>query len=95
MLQPVKIAFGEYLGRYFASLAATTQPLKSYVTRPLLKAISWAPARMVDAADDMLALCMRTDLDDAPTTPPRFARHHRGDGEGLHADRQGLHTASG
>jgi len=70
MLQPVKIAFGEFLGRYFTSLAATTQPLQSYMTRPLSKAIAWAPARMVDAADDMLALYMRTDLDDAPTTPP-------------------------
>jgi len=70
MLQPVKIAFGEYLGRYFASLAATTQPLQAYVARPLAKAIAWAPARMVDAADDMLALYMRTDLDNAPTTPP-------------------------
>jgi len=70
MLQPVKIAFGEFLGRYFASLTATTQPLQGFVTRPLLKAIAWAPARMVDAADDMLALYMRTDLDDAPTSPP-------------------------
>jgi len=70
MLQPVKIAFGEFLGRYFASLVATTKPLQSYVTRPLSKAIAWAPSRMVDAADDMLALYMRTDMDGAPTTPP-------------------------
>jgi len=70
MLQPVKIAFGEFLGRYFASLTATTQPLQGYVTRTLPKAIAWAPARMVDAADDMLALYMRTDLDNTPTTPP-------------------------
>jgi len=70
MLQPAKVAFGEFLGRYFASLAATTQPLQAYVKRQLPKAIAWAPARMVDAADDMLALYMRTDLDDAPTTPP-------------------------
>ena len=57
------------MGRYFASLVPTTKPLQAYVARPLAKAIAWAPARMVDAAEDMLSLWMRSDMDGAPTTP--------------------------
>lgn len=72
MLEPVKHAFGRFMGRYFASLAPTTRPLQAYVTRPLAKAIAWAPARMVDAADDMLSLWLRADMEGAPTTPPEM-----------------------
>lgn len=72
MLQPVKIALGQFMGRYFASVVPTTKPLEGFVVRPLAKAIAWAPARMIDAAEDMLALWMRTDMDNAPTTPPEL-----------------------
>jgi len=70
MLQPVKIALSQFMARYFASLVASTKPLEGYIARPLAKAIAWAPARMIDAAEDMLALWIRTDMDGAPTTPP-------------------------
>lgn len=72
MLQPIKIAFGQFLGRFFTSVVPTTKPLEGFVVRPLSKAIAWAPARMIDAAEDMLALWMRTDMDNAPTTPPEL-----------------------
>lgn len=72
MLQPIKNAFGQYMGRYFASIAPTTKPLQGYVKRQLPKAIVWAPARMVDAADDMLSLWLRADMDGAPTEPPEM-----------------------
>lgn len=70
MLQPIKAAFGRFMGRYHAALVPTTKPLESYVTRELGKAIAWAPARMIDAAEDMLSLWMRSDIHDAPTQPP-------------------------
>lgn len=72
MLQPVKIAFGGFLGRFFGSIVPTTKPMEGFVTRPLSKAIAWAPSRMIDAAEDMLALWMRTDMEGAPTTPPEL-----------------------
>ena len=70
MFQPVKIAFGELLAGYFAGLAPTTAPLREFMARPLPKAIAWAPARMVDYAEDMLESWRRNDTDDAPTDGP-------------------------
>lgn len=70
MLQPVKEAFGLFMGRFYATLAPTTKPLESYVTRGVAKSIAWAPSRMIDAAEDMLSLWMRSDVHDAPTRPP-------------------------
>ncbi|MBL8473789.1 MAG: hypothetical protein JNM98_18510 [Rhodocyclaceae bacterium] len=70
MLQPVKIAFGTFLGRYFASIVATAKPLEAFVARPLEKAVAWVPARMIDAAEEMLALWMRADKDGRSTSPP-------------------------
>lgn len=70
MLQPVKEAFGQFMGRYYATLAPTTKPLQEYVARGVAKSIAWAPARMIDAAEEMLSLWMRSDIHDAPTRPP-------------------------
>ncbi len=70
MLQPVKEAFGLFMGRFYATLVPTTKPLESYVTRGVAKSIAWAPSRMIDAAEDMLSLWMRSDIHDAPTRPP-------------------------
>jgi len=70
MLQPVKEALGQFLGRFFATVVPTTNPLQPYVLRPLAKAIVWAPARMIDAAEEMLALWIRANLDGGPTSPP-------------------------
>lgn len=72
MLQPVKIALGQFMGRYFSTIVPSTKPLEGFVTRPLAKAIAWAPARMIDAAEEMLSLWLRSDLENAPTTPPEL-----------------------
>ncbi|MCM1128963.1 MAG: hypothetical protein NC211_03665 [Alistipes senegalensis] len=69
MLEPVKVAFGQFMGRFFASVVSTTKPLNSFVSRPLSQAIVFAPARMVDAAEEMLNKWMQTDVHPAPTTP--------------------------
>jgi len=70
MLEPVKEAFGQFMGRFYASLVPTTKPMQEYVTRGVSKSIAWAPGRMVDAVEDMLSLWMRSDIHDAPTRPP-------------------------
>lgn len=72
MLQPVKIALGGFLGRFYQSITPTTKPLERFVTRGLAKSVAWAPARMIDAAEEMLSLWMRSDLDDATTKPPEL-----------------------
>lgn len=67
MLEPVKIAFGQYMGRYFESIVPTTKPLKAFIERPLHEAIAFAPARMVDAAQEMLALWQKANFSGQPT----------------------------
>lgn len=72
MLEPVKIAFGQFLGRFFSSVVATTGPMEDFITRPLSQAIAWAPARMIDAADEMLNAWMKTDIRSAPSIPHKL-----------------------
>lgn len=72
MFEPVKAAFGEFMGGYYASLAPTTRPMQEYVNRGLDKSIAWAPSRMVDAIEEMLASWQRNDTDSAPTRPARM-----------------------
>lgn len=68
MYQPVKVGFGGYLGRFFASgIVPTTKYLGEYVKRPLNQAILWAPGRMVDMAEEMLAAWQRDDSRGSPT----------------------------
>lgn len=69
MLEPVKAAFGQFMGRFYAEIVPTTKPLESYVARGLAKSIVWAPSRMIDSAEDMLASWQRNDTDDATTKP--------------------------
>lgn len=69
MLQPVKAGFGEFMGRYYASIVPNTGPLQGYVRRGLAKSIAWAPGRMVDAVEEMLSLYMRSDINNAKTKP--------------------------
>jgi len=52
--QQQQIAFGRYLANWFATLYADTPALKEFKARPVAEAIKWAPARMIDAAQDML-----------------------------------------
>lgn len=69
MLEPVKTALGDYMGSFYADIVPTTKPLESYVMRGLAKSIVWAPARMVDSAEEMLAAWQRNDTDGAATKP--------------------------
>lgn len=68
MYQPVKIAWGEYLGQFFnCGIVPTTKALNEYAKRPLNQAIVWAPSRMVDLAEEMLAAWQRDDSRGKPT----------------------------
>jgi len=69
MFEPVKAGFGQYMARFYGELIATTRSLEEYVARGVGKSIMWAPARMVDAAEDMLSQYARANLEDGPTKP--------------------------
>lgn len=72
MFEPVKAAFGNYMGGFYSCLVPTTKGMQEYVTRGLAKSIVWAPARMVDAVEEMLSSWQRNDTNDAPTQPPEM-----------------------
>lgn len=69
MLESVKAAFGQFMGRFYSEIVPTTQPLQAYIVRGLAKSIVWAPSRMVDSAEEMLAAWQRNDTDGATTRP--------------------------
>lgn len=72
MIEPVKVAFGEFMAGYYASLVPTTKALHEYVSRGLAKSIAWAPGRMVDSVDEMLSSWQRNDTDSATTRPAKL-----------------------
>jgi len=55
MLKPVKVAFGKFIERYYASLVPTTEAILSFKSRGIPYSIVWAPARMVDSAEELLS----------------------------------------
>ncbi|WNB74546.1 hypothetical protein [Methylomonas koyamae] len=72
MFEPLKVGVGEYLTGFYGTLVATTHPMQEYVQRGVAKSIAWAPSRMVDAAEDMLAAWQRNDTDSATTRPAKL-----------------------
>jgi hypothetical protein len=72
MFDPVKAALGEYMVGFFKNIIPTTLPLKNYVIRNAGAAMLWAPARMVDAADQMLAAYQRSDPDGEASTSSKL-----------------------
>lgn len=52
---PLKQAFSEYMARFYAGLYPDTSAMQEYTARGIARSIVWAPDRMVDAAEEMLA----------------------------------------
>jgi hypothetical protein len=72
MFEPVKIGFGEFMTEFYNSLVPTTKAMEEFIARGVGKSIAWAPGRMIDAAEDMLASWVRNDTDSAPTKPAKL-----------------------
>jgi hypothetical protein len=72
MFEPVKIGFGEFMTEFYNSLVPTTKAMEEFTARGVGKSIAWAPGRMIDAAEDMLASWIRNDTDSAPTQPAKL-----------------------
>lgn len=67
MFDPIKIAFGDYLYRFFREISPTNKEIERYIKRPPSKAILYAPGRMIDSVDAMLAKWRKLDQDSGPT----------------------------
>lgn len=55
----IKKGFGHYLARWRKGIYpdyADTEAVRQFLARPMSQSIQWAPARMIDAAEDMLEL---------------------------------------
>ena len=67
---PIKEAFGRYLQRFHAMLLADTPAMAEYAARPFSKAAVWAPERMVDQVEEMLAAWRKNDTSRAARATP-------------------------
>lgn len=69
-MNELKIGFGKYIEGFYRSLSPTTKAMEEFVARGLEKSIVFAPSRMVDAAEDMLASWRKNDNNgDGQSTP--------------------------
>jgi hypothetical protein len=67
---PIKAAFGRYLHGFHRMLIADTPALAEYAERQFAKAAVWAPGRMIDQVEDMLAAWRKNDTSgEARATP--------------------------
>lgn len=72
MFQPVKDALGEFMVKFHRELVPTTPALEKLAALPVAKAIRVAPARMIDAAEEMFGKYLREEDEDQPATRPHF-----------------------
>jgi hypothetical protein len=62
---PIKIAFGHYLRGFHSQLIADTRATVEFASRDFSKAAVWAPGRMIDQVEDMLASWRKNDTSQA------------------------------
>lgn len=67
---PIKAAFGRYLQSFYGQLVADTPALAEYAARGFAKSAVWAPGRMVDQVEDMLASWRKNDTAGAARATP-------------------------
>lgn len=72
LLYPVKEAVGVYFKHWFDGLYVDTPDVQEYASRPYEKAVMFAPARMVDAAEDMLASYQKNKTTDEAGANAKF-----------------------
>lgn len=72
---PLKVAFGQYMTRFYAGLFPDTPAMQEFTLRGVSRSIVWAPDRMVDQVEDMLAAYQKNEnsTPDAPYTPGKNA----------------------
>lgn len=58
---PVKAAFGGYMAQFHAQLIADTPAMVEFSGRNFSESVVWAPGRMIDQVEDMLAAWRKND----------------------------------
>jgi len=51
----IRAAWGQYMNRWFSELYANTKAVELYRMKDFSQAVKWAPSRMIDSAETMLA----------------------------------------
>lgn len=51
----IRAAWAQYMNRWFNELYANTKAVEAYRKKPFAQAVMWAPSRMIDEAEKMLA----------------------------------------
>ena len=68
LVTPVKAALGEWLTAFYAQFYPDTPATTEWQARGTVKAMAWAPARMVDAVEDMLGGWRKNNNSGNPST---------------------------
>ena len=68
LVTPVKAALGEWLTGFYAQFYPDTPAATEWAARGTTKAMAWAPARMVDSVEEMLASWKKNDNSGNPST---------------------------
>lgn len=72
MFEPVKEGLGNFMQGFYRNLAPTTTPMHEFVQRGFPYCFAWAPSRMIDKTEEMLAAWQKNDTNQAPSTPPKM-----------------------
>lgn len=72
MFEPVKVGFGEFLQHFYADLVGTTKQVTEFKRRGFPYSFVYAPSRMVDKVDEMLATWQRNDTNQSNTQPSKL-----------------------
>lgn len=72
MFEPIKEAWGRYLNHFYDELVATTPAIKEFKSRGFSQCFAYAPSRMVDQANEMLASWQKNDSNNKPTRPAQL-----------------------
>lgn len=60
---PIKAAFGRYLGGFYAQVIGDTPAVAEFAQRGFSRSAVWAPGRMVDQVEEMLAAWRKNDTE--------------------------------
>lgn len=67
---PIKEAFGRYLERFYGDLVTDTPAMTEFAARGFSKSAVWAPGRMIDQVEEMLAAWRKNDTSQANRATP-------------------------
>jgi len=67
MRKPIQTGFGAYMAQFYGQLVADTPAMAEFIKRGLAKSVVWAPGRMIDSVEEMLAEWRKNDNSGGPS----------------------------